>query len=65
MGIRNMAKKRAPRTVVPVAMALPMAAISIRTKMCSERSLVLAELKVTATDTRKVPNQTGTVSQRV
>ncbi len=33
MGIRNMAKKRAPRFMVPVAIALPTAAMSIRTMM--------------------------------
>jgi len=65
MGINNMAKKRAPKTLVPVAMALPTAATIIRPKICSDRSPVLADEKVTATDTKKVPNQTGTVSHRV
>lgn len=41
IGIRNMAKNRAPRFVVAVAMALPIVAISMSAKMCSERSLVL------------------------
>lgn len=56
MGIRNMAKKRAPVAVVPVAMALPMAARTMRAAMCSERSLVLAELSVTQTEMRNVAN---------
>lgn len=58
IGIRNMAKKRAPRLVVPVAMALPIAATSIRTMMWIERSLLLEAVKVTMTDVRKVANQT-------
>lgn len=33
MGIRNMAKKRAPRLVVPVAIALPIAASIIKQMM--------------------------------
>lgn len=33
IGMRNIAKKRAPRLVVPVAMALPTAAMSIRQMM--------------------------------
>jgi hypothetical protein len=56
MGIRNKAKKRAPSTVEPAATALPTAANSERHAMCSERSLVLAELSVTHTERRKVAN---------
>lgn len=56
MGIRNMAKKRAPMTVVPAAMALPMAATSMRQMMCSDLSFVLAELNVTHIERRKVTN---------
>lgn len=40
IGIKNMAKKRAPRFVVLVAMALPIIATIIRPKMWSERSSV-------------------------
>lgn len=58
MGIRNMAKNRAPRLVVAVAMAFPIAATSIRTMMWIERSFVLEAVKVTMTDVRKVANQT-------
>lgn len=56
MGIKNMAKKRAPTAVLPVAMALPTAATSMRHMICSERSLVLADVHVTQTETRKVAN---------
>lgn len=59
IGIRNMAKKRAPRLVVAVAIALPIAAISMRTMIWIERSLVLEAVNVTATEVRKVANQTG------
>lgn len=56
MGIRNMAKKRAPTLVVAVAMALPKAATSIRQMMWMDRSLVLADVHVTRTETRNVAN---------
>lgn len=58
MGIRNMAKKRAPSAVVPVAMAFPIVATSIKLKMCRERSPLREEVYVTRTETRKVANQT-------
>lgn len=56
MGIRNMAKKRAPMLVVAVAMALPTAARSIRQMMWMERSRVRAEVHVTRIEERKVAN---------
>ena len=65
MGIKNMAKKRAPSDVDPVAIAFPTAATSINPKMCSDRSLVLELVQVTQTDTKKVPNHTGAVSHSV
>ena len=65
MGIKNMAKKRGPVDVVAVAMTLPRQASSIRQMMCRERSPVRLEVKVTTSETRKVPNQTGTVRRRV
>jgi len=56
MGIRNMAKKRAPRLVLAVAMAFPTTATIMSPKMCSERSFVLADVHVTQTEMRKVAN---------
>lgn len=56
MGIRNMAKKRAPTLVVAVAMALPTAAMSMRQMMWIERSFVRADVHVTRMETRKVAN---------
>jgi hypothetical protein len=41
MGMRNIAKKRAPMDVVAVAIALPIAAMSIKAAIWRERSLVL------------------------
>lgn len=58
MGIKNIAKKRAPRFVVPVAMAFPAAATSIRTMIWIDRSFVFEAVKVTMTDVRKVANHT-------
>ena len=58
--MRNMAKKRAPVTVVPVAIALPTAANSSKQMMCSERSLVFDDEYVTQMEIRKVANQTVT-----
>ena len=65
MGMRNMAKKRAPRTFDPVAMAFPAAERSMRPKMCSDRSLVFDEVNVTQTEIKKVANHTGAVNQSV
>ena len=56
IGMRNMAKNRAPTTVVPAAMAFPTAAKSMRQTMCKDLSFVLAELNVTQIDRRKVAN---------
>jgi hypothetical protein len=56
MGMRNMAKKRAPTTVVAAAIAFPIAATSMRQIICSDLSFVLAELNVTQTERRKVAN---------
>lgn len=80
MGIRNIAKKRAPVEVEAVAMTLPRQATSIRHAMWNERSRVLAEESVTQTEMRNVAayssalipslwygglTQTGTVNHRV
>lgn len=56
IGMRNMAKKRAPMLVVPVAIAFPTAAISIRQTMWIDRSFVLDDVQVTKTETRNVAN---------
>lgn len=56
MGMRNMAKNRAPTTVVPAAIAFPTAATSMRHIICIDLSFVLAELNVTQTDRRNVAN---------
>lgn len=56
MGIKNMAKNRAPLTVDPVAIAFPTAARVIRAAICSDRSFVLAEVSVTQTEMRNVAN---------
>jgi len=58
MGMRNMAKKRAPVTVVAVAMALPVAAKTRRPQMCRLRSAVRALDQVARMETAKVRNQT-------
>lgn len=59
IGMRNMAKKRAPTFVVAVAMALPTTATSIRHTMWMERSPVRADVQVTKMETRKVTNCHG------
>lgn len=56
MGIRNMAKNRAPMFSVAVAIALPTSATNMRQMMWIDRSLVLADVQVTRTDTRNVAN---------
>ena len=56
MGIRNMAKKRGPREVVAVQMALPTAARSIRPMMCRDRSPNRADVQVTQIETNRVAN---------
>jgi hypothetical protein len=56
IGMRNMAKKRAPTTVVPAAIAFPTAASSMRQTMCKDLSFVFAELNVTQMERRKVAN---------
>lgn len=56
MGIKNIAKNRAPIAVEPVAIAFPTAATSMRHIICIDLSLVLAELKVTQIEMRKVAN---------
>lgn len=56
MGMRNIAKKRAPRFVVPVATAFPTAARSIRPMICRDRSWNRADVQVTQIDTSKVAN---------
>lgn len=58
MGMRNMAKKRAPTTLVPVATALPTAATRRRPQMCRLRSVVRALDQVARMEIRKVANQT-------
>lgn len=57
-GIKNIAKNLAPRLVVPVAMALPAAATSMRVMICIDLSLVFEAVKVTMTDVKNVANQT-------
>jgi len=59
MGMRNMAKKRAPVTLVPVAMALPTAAMRSRPQMCRLRSVVRALDQVARREIRNVAAQTG------
>lgn len=54
--MRNMAKKRAPMFVVPVAIAFPTAATSIRQTICIDRSFVLDDVQVTNMETRNVAN---------
>jgi hypothetical protein len=54
-----MAKYRAPRTVVPVAIAFPMADTIIKPIMCKERSFVFEDVHVTTMETRKVANYRG------
>lgn len=61
MGMRNMAKKRAPTFVVAVAMALPTTATSIRHTMWIARSPVRADVHVTKMETRKVANYHGII----
>lgn len=56
IGMRNIAKKRAPMFVVPVAMAFPTAATSIKQIMWIDRSFVLDDVQVTHTETRNVAN---------
>lgn len=56
IGMRNMAKKRAPKDVVPVAMAFPTAATSIRPIICSDRSSKRADVHVTVIETTNVAN---------
>lgn len=56
IGMRNMAKKRAPMFVVPVAIAFPTAATSIRQTMWIDRSFVLDDVQVTKMETRNVAN---------
>lgn len=51
-----MAKYRAPVTVEPVAIALPIADTIIKPTMCNDRSFVLAEVQVTQREMRKVAN---------
>lgn len=58
-GMRNMAKYRAPNVVDPVTMALPIAATTIRQKICRDRSPVLEAVQLTHTDVRKAANQTA------
>lgn len=65
MGIKNMAKKRAPMLVVAVAMAFPTAATSIRQMMCIERSFVLDDVHVTSMDKRNVANCLDLVSNAI
>lgn len=56
IGIRNIAKNRAPVDVAPVAMALPTADTHMRHMMWMDLSLVLDEVNVTHTDVRNVAN---------
>lgn len=58
IGIRNIAKKRAPVTVDPVAIALPTAEMIRRMAMWIDLSFVFAAVQVTPTDVRNVTNQT-------
>lgn len=64
MGMRNMAKKRAPMFVVPVAIAFPTAATSIRQTMWIDLSFVLDDVQVTKMETRNVANLGGVVSKK-
>ena len=59
MGMRNMAKKRAPVEVDAVAMTLPAVASIIRQKMWMERSLYRAAVQLTKTATMNVANHAG------
>lgn len=54
--MRNIAKKRAPMFVVPVAIAFPTAATSIRHTMWIDRSFVLDDVQVTKIETKNVAN---------
>lgn len=65
MGIKNMAKKRAPMLVVAVAIAFPTAAISIRQMICIERSFVLDDVHVTMMEKTNVANWFDLVSKSV
>jgi hypothetical protein len=65
MGIRYMANMRAPVFPVEITMILPIAPTIIHAAMCMLRSLVREEWYDTIKTTRKVANQTGTVSKRV
>lgn len=65
IGMRNIAKKRAPTLVVPVAIAFPTAAISIRQTMWIDRSFVLDDVQVTKTETRNVANLEGPSAKKV
>lgn len=56
MGMRNIAKKRAPMFFVPVAMAFPTAATSMRHMMWIDRSFVLDDVQVTKIETKNVAN---------
>lgn len=64
IGMRNMAKKRAPMFVVPVAIAFPTAATSIKQTMWIDLSLVLDDVQVTKMETRNVANLGGFVSKK-
>lgn len=56
IGIKNMAKKRAPILVVAVAIAFPTTATSIKQMIWMERSPVRADVHVTKIETRNVAN---------
>lgn len=62
IGMRNMAKNRGPRDVVPVAIAFPTAARSIRPMICRERSSNRADVHVTVIETSNVANYRQTES---
>jgi hypothetical protein len=64
-GIKNIAKKRGPVFVVPVAMAFPTADTTIKQMIWMLRSPVRPEVYVTSREMRNVANQTGTVRRRV
>ena len=64
-GIKNMAKKRGPVFVVPVAIAFPIADTVIKQMIWMLRSPVRPEVYVTSREMRNVANQTGTVKRRV
>lgn len=64
-GIRNIAKKRGPVFVVPVAIAFPTAETTIKQMIWSDRSPVRPEVYVTIREMTKVANQTGTVRSNV